>query len=351
MLQLTLTFEGGSLVLDPSSLDAAAELELDPSWVFDERISRWRAPADAYREVFAELYLLEREGKIALIDEARAYDEVPLRFLGRREPRPYQAEAVDAWLAAGKRGQVILPTGAGKSYVAQLIMQRVQRSTLVVVPTIDLMNQWYDGLLAAFDLDEVGLLGGGYHEPLPVTVTTYDSAYIHMERYGNRFALVVFDEVHHLPGRSYLMAATQMIAPFRLGLTATPERQDGRHTLIDDAVGDVAYRREIKELAGEFLSDYETVQLTVTLTPDEYREYIEARETYLGFVRKAGISFSRRERVVAVHHSIVAVGRRPPRDEGVPAPEAHGVDVFAQDRPRRAAPGAPRRRTRDRVHE
>ena len=104
-----------------------------------------------------------------------------------------------------------------------MAMAHVGRSTLVVAPTIDLMNQWYDLLTNAFDT-EVGIMGGGYHEVLDLTVTTYDSAYMHMERYGNRFGLIIFDEVHHLPGEMYSHAAEMSIAPYRLGLTATPER-------------------------------------------------------------------------------------------------------------------------------
>ena len=66
----------------------------------------------------------------------------------------------------------------------------------------------------AFD-EEVGLVGGGHHEPGPLTVTTYDSAYLHMERLGNRFGLVVFDECHHLPSESYALAARCCLAPSR----------------------------------------------------------------------------------------------------------------------------------------
>ena len=61
-------------------------------------------------------------------------------------------------------------------------------------------------------------------------MTTYDSAYLHMEHFGARFGLVVFDECHHLPGDDYALAAELCLAPFRLGLTATPERADGRET-------------------------------------------------------------------------------------------------------------------------
>jgi superfamily II DNA or RNA helicase len=45
----------------------------------------------------------------------------------RREPRPYQREALAAWQKAGGRGVVVLPTGAGKTLVAQLALEDRQR--------------------------------------------------------------------------------------------------------------------------------------------------------------------------------------------------------------------------------
>src|SRR5207302_11119683 len=101
----------------------------------------------------------------------------------------------------------------------------------------------------AFDVP-VGLLGGGCYDLQALTVTTYDSAYIHLERWGHRFGLLVFDECHHLPGPTYATAAVGSLAPFRLGLTATPERADGAEALLPALIGPIVHRREIKQLAG-----------------------------------------------------------------------------------------------------
>jgi len=74
----------------------------------------------------------------------------------------------------------------------------------------------------------VGIVGGGSYELKPLTVTTYDSACLHMDHFGARFGLVVFDEWPPPPGPSYALAAELCLAPFRLGLSATPERADGQ---------------------------------------------------------------------------------------------------------------------------
>src|SRR5437868_6134074 len=171
-----------------------------------------------------------------------------------------------------------------------MAIERTGRPTLVLTPTIDLLNQWYDELVMAFDVP-VGLLGGGYFDLQPLTVTTYDSAYIHLERWGNRYGLLIFDECHHLPGATYLQAAVGSIAPFRLGLTATPERADGQEVLLPELIGPVVYRREIRQLAGEFLAEYRTERLYVELSAEEAQRYQEARDRYRRFVEDNGISF------------------------------------------------------------
>ena len=278
-----ITWEGGSVAVtdveDPSVLPAAC------AW--DERTACWRAPAVAYASVVMALH----RRKIPYEDEARRYDELPGGLVVHREPRPYQAAALDAWIRGRGRGVIKLPTGAGKSWLACMAIDDKRRSTLVVAPTLDLVRQWHDVLNASFE-QPVGIVGGGDHTVERLTVTTYDSAYIHMEHLGNRFGMVVFDEVHHLPGEAYAMAARMCLAPYRLGLSATPERTDGRHELLDELVGPMVHRQDIVELTGSFLSDYETEQVTVDLSEEEREAYARARQIYRSFVSRMGIRMS-----------------------------------------------------------
>jgi superfamily II DNA or RNA helicase len=114
-----------------------------------------------------------------------------------------------------------------------------------------------------------------------------------MERLGNKFGLIVFDECHHLPGPTYGLAAISAIAPFRLGLTATPERADNAHELLDYLIGPIVYRREITQLRGQFLADYRTETLYVSLTQEERFQYESAREQYREFLQSTGIDLRR----------------------------------------------------------
>ncbi len=276
-----ISFEEGSLVVE--GFEPEGRPPLGAKW--DERIERYRAPATHYRHLVSDIV---RRGR-PLVDAARAYNDLNWN-LGRadREPYEHQQGAFDAWISAAKRGSVELPTGSGKSYVAELCIEATGRSTLVVVPTLDLVDQWSRQLADAFGT-EVGIMGGGEHEVLDLTVSTYDSAAIHMDRLGGRFGLLVFDEVHHLPGDIYRQAAESCIAPFRLGLTATYERADGRHEDIDELIGPRIFIRTIKDLSGDVLADYDVETITVAMREEDAAFYASERAIYRGFVDSKGV--------------------------------------------------------------
>jgi len=276
---VVLRFAAGTLELQGLGPEQTA-----PSSEFDPRTLSHRAPARAY----AEIVLWLRKSGLAYDDQARAYGELEPKLALERAARPFQQEALVEFRKAGGRGVVVLPTGAGKSHVAVLAIDDRRRSALVVVPTLDLVRQWYDLLRTTF-ATEVGIVGGGSYELRPLTVTTYDSAYLHMQNFGARFGTVVFDECHHLPGASYELAAEFCLAPFRLGLTATPERSDGREATLARLIGPVVYRRDIVELAGEYLAEYVTERVNIELTPEEREEYDIARKIYVDFLRASGV--------------------------------------------------------------
>jgi superfamily II DNA or RNA helicase len=276
-----LSFASGTLELRGLPRESSV---LPVSCAWDERAAAFRAEAVSYAEIVRALV----KSATAYEDKARKYLELASGALAQREPRPYQAEALSAWEKQQSRGVVVLPTGAGKSQLGVMAIDKKRRSTLVVAPTLDLVRQWFDLLRATFHVP-VGVIGGGEHTLHALTVTTYDSAYLHMENIGNRFGLVIFDECHHLPSESYAFAARQAIAPFRLGLTATPERTDGRDALLDQLIGRMAYRREIVDMSGRYLAEYETERVAVDLTDEERAQYEEARGVYLAFVRSQGI--------------------------------------------------------------
>ena len=277
-----LKFDRGTLLLHPPPKGKAW---LDYA-TWDDRVEKFRIPAIYYRPLVEALKADEKE----IIDEAREFYNLELQSVSQLEPYPHQAEALQAWKQAGRQGVVVLPTAAGKTYLAQLAMQATPRTTLIVVPTLDLMHQWYAQIEVAFPNTEVGLLGGGSRDRTPILIATYNSAAIHAETLGNRYALQIFDECHHLPTDFFKVIAEYAIAPYRLGLTATPERSDGTHRYLDTLIGKIIYRKTPTELSGAALAEHKIVQMRVKLSAPEQATYDEAIAVRNKFLRQSNIS-------------------------------------------------------------
>lgn len=208
--------------------------------------------------------------------------------------RPYQEEALTAWRAAGSRGLVILPTGAGKTYLGALALADLALWTLVVVPTIDLLGQWRRALAEALGAPDgaIGVFGGGDHEIAPITIITYESAQLRPDVLRH-FGLLIFDECHHLPAPTYRQIAEGAMTPLRLGLSATPERADQEHLALERLIGPEVYRRHPEELAAaRYLAEYDVVRLPVALSDADRARYDADRATYRGFISRRRLAIT-----------------------------------------------------------
>jgi superfamily II DNA or RNA helicase len=203
-------------------------------------------------------------------------------------PRAYQEEALAAWTEAGGRGVVVLPTGAGKTALAMMTIARAGVRPLIVVPTLELLKQWTEGLRRHLALppEAVGQVGGGARQLRSATVITYDSAW-RRPRDLRPFGLLVFDEVHHLPSASYRRIAAASEAPFRLGLTATPERADLLHHDLERLVGPVVFRRSPGELARtRHIARFRQERLFIDLTPEEEYQYYQLMSRFQWYMAR-----------------------------------------------------------------
>ncbi|MCX6673104.1 MAG: DEAD/DEAH box helicase [Methanothrix sp.] len=169
--------------------------------------------------------------------------------------RNYQNQALDAWVANGDRGIIVLPTGSGKTLVGIKAISLLNTPTIVIAPTFDLVDQWRTRLKKEFKT-EVGVFGGGERDIKALTVSTYDSAYIHADKLRNKFGLIIFDEVHRIPAAGYRNIAEMFASPYRMGLTATLEREDGLHAELNRLVGGKVLEKKVKELTGTHLSAF-----------------------------------------------------------------------------------------------
>jgi len=162
---------------------------------------------------------------------------------------------------------------------------------LVLVPTIDLCHQMRQEFTQALGVpgEAVGIVCAGDREwDRPIVVSTYDSAAATLGRVSD-FGLLVADEVHHLPAPGYRAIAEAATAPYRLGLSATLARSDGREADLDELIGPVIYTARPETLSAEgYLAPYQVMTLRVDLSPAERAAYERDMALYLDYRAQAG---------------------------------------------------------------
>jgi superfamily II DNA or RNA helicase len=222
-----LLFDRGTILIrDP---DPGLERLQMRSVLWDWRVRAYRAPAQRYHTLRREL----AERGLPFSDEVRL-PAPPPSVWSAVELRPYQEAALWAWELAQCRALVVLPTGSWKTRMA-----------------IAAMAQWQQQIAGAY-AGPIGCYGDGAHELAAVTVATFESAYRHMDRLGNRFDLLVVDEAHHFGCGPRDEALEMSIADARLGLTATPPQDEAVARRLAAPVGRTAYELTIGDLAGAF---------------------------------------------------------------------------------------------------
>ena len=254
-----------------------------PYGKWDPRSGCYRLKASQYNDALDYF----RESRIRYEDDVPNLPPLE-QVKSNVELRTYQNKALDNWRRAGNRGVLVLPTAAGKTFIALKAIDLLKTQTLIIVPTLDLIDQWKKRVRECLGV-EAGVVGGGENVVRMVTISTYDSAYSQAAQLGNRFMFLVFDEVHHLASPGYMQIGEMYIAPYRMGLTATYERSDQRHALLPLLVGDQVYSINIEELAGKHLAPYTYEKVSVELTPEEQRTYDAEMSVFKNYLRERHI--------------------------------------------------------------
>ncbi len=195
--------------------------------------------------------------------------------------REWQAKAFPLWWAK-KRGIVKVVTGGGKTVfaihcLAKYLKENKDHSIFIVVPSIALLDQWYEGLQKDFNEKDIALNGGGEHlEHLSrINISTIDSVKNIIEQFDASKTLLIVDECHKIGTEKRGEVLTNNWHA-TLGLSATPERDydDNFYIIIRKILGDIIFDYDyIDAREDEVIVNFKLLYAYAAMTPDEEEKY------------------------------------------------------------------------------
>jgi superfamily II DNA or RNA helicase len=160
-------------------------------------------------------------------------------------------------LESKMQGLIVLPCGGGKTFLGVGSIVRIARTTIVLVHTEDLLDQWAEDVREKLGI-EPGIVDDTRKDVhAPIVIASVFSLLPMLEAdpsLGRRFGLVILDEAHHAPAATTQKILRHLPARYRLGLTATPDREDGHTKMVDWSFGARLLVKTVQELVdGGFL--------------------------------------------------------------------------------------------------
>lgn len=156
--------------------------------------------------------------------------------------RPYQAKLIDQALDRHS-GIIIAPPGSGKTVVGLELVARLQLPTLILVHRNQLLTQWVERIEQFLGIPkrQIGTISGTRKKIGNITVATIQSLarYDKLEAIKDQFGLIIIDECHHLPAKTYRDLIMKLLGQYCYGLTATHERKHGHEVLTELCIGPV----------------------------------------------------------------------------------------------------------------
>jgi superfamily II DNA or RNA helicase len=230
---------------------------LNPKWLDAKKMGRWNGHIPKYIKAYKEKgdsllmpisyvenlmqALTKNEIKFGLIDLRK---EIPAKFKWNGKLRPFQEKAC-AEMLEYSNGTLEAATGAGKTVMGLWLMAARAQRSLIIVHTKELSDQWFDRMQQFLDIkrEEIGQIGQSkFRIGRRVTVGMVQSLYKRVRELSDTFGMVMVDECHRAPSRTFTEAIGGLNSKYKIGLTATPYRRDNLTQFIFWYVGPIRHK-------------------------------------------------------------------------------------------------------------
>jgi len=125
----------------------------------------------------------------------------------------------------------------GKTFTGLAIAGKLGQKTLVVVHTVPLRNQWTREVENVFGFTP-GIIGSGkFNISPPIVIGNTQSLYRNIPRVSKEFGTIILDEMHHVSSPTFSKVIDTSYARYKIGLSGTIERKDGKHVVFRDYFG------------------------------------------------------------------------------------------------------------------
>lgn len=166
--------------------------------------------------------------------------------LPEEDDRDAQRRALEAVYASFREHVygvcLIAPCGSGKTRMGIRLLAQMRKKTLVIVHTKELLNQWVEKLHEALPNTRIGTIMNGKFTDGEVVVGLVQTLYDMAETLRSHFSVVIMDEAHHAPARTFGEVMNVLNPTVKIGLTASERRSDHMHPLLFATIGPVVNR-------------------------------------------------------------------------------------------------------------
>ncbi len=174
--------------------------------------------------------------------------------------------------------------GWGKTFTALHVAHKLGQKALIIVHTLFLRDQWQQSINNLFGVD-CGLISSGHYDTTKfITVANIQSLRKHISKLSKLFGLVIVDEAHHISAPIFTETLVTFHSLYKIGLSGTLQRKDGKHILFKDSFGDNVIKSKgntmtpsVKLIRTKFKTEDGlgwADRLTSLLGNAEYKQYI-----------------------------------------------------------------------------
>jgi superfamily II DNA or RNA helicase len=171
--------------------------------------------------------------------DKRSYNVVPFPSI-KYDLRPEQQEIYEI---ANDTCFINALVGWGKTFTALHIARKWQQKTLIITHTTALRDQWYEEIETLFNISP-GIIGSGLFdiEDHCIVVGNVQSIVKYITKINKEFGTIILDEAHHCPATTFSSTIDAFYARYRLGLSGTMTRKDGKHVIFQDYFGTTVFK-------------------------------------------------------------------------------------------------------------